>query len=642
MKGPLERMFRTRGDGGSSLLLGLAVAVLVTLAPSAGAQAGSGGIDPGLAAGWQGTEDSWRQHGPLPGITAAVQLSDGSTWKGVSGAARLPPNHIAVTADTPFLIASVTKTFVASTVLELVHDGRLSLRDTLSKWLPDFDRAERITVRMLLAHTSGIADIFDNPAFNRLVLKRPDHVWTFDEILSMVGAPHFAPGAAWEYSNTNYILLGRIVEMVTGNSVAQEIRQRFLDPLGLNDTWFQGEETKGPRTTAAIGYARTWHGWRPWAPHDSLRPSTSEATFVWSAGAMVSTARDLATWARDLYGGHVLAPDSLAQMLRFGSHRYGLGAERRTIGGRRAWGHGGSLEGFETSMWYLPSLDASIVVMWNRWPYESDYLANQLATRLVNTIDRDTLPPVVTAPRLAIDNGATVPLGRVPVIAWWHGHDRKGHIVRYQARLRRGTGAWRTVRLRHRLATSVALKITTGRAGHVRGQGRRWHRQLEPVAGQPDGPDEHHRQQQPGLRPARVMAERRRTARRGPLRREQRGDRQQRQHRPAGHLGRRGGHRRARARHGRHPARWWFQRHRRPAPRAGPTTPGRLRPLLDGAGVPQPRADRQRRTPACPGGLRRAASCCSWWLVRSLRRSAPAPSSMRRGWPPPGRPRQRW
>ena len=177
---------------------------------------------------------------------------------------------------------------------------------------------------------------------------------------------------------------------------------------------------------------------------------------------MVSTARDLATWARDLYGGHVLAPASLAQMLRFGLHRYGLGAERRTIGGRQAWGHGGSLEGFETSMWYLPSLDASVVVMWNRWPFESDYMANQLATRLVNTIDRDTLPPVVTAPRLAIDNGATVPLGRVPVIAWWQGRDRKGHIVRYQARLRRGTGAWRTVPLRDSLATSVALKIGPG------------------------------------------------------------------------------------------------------------------------------------------------------------------------------------
>ena len=444
------------------MLLGLAVAVTVTLAPSAGARAGSGSFDAGLTAGWQRTEDAWRTHGPLPGITAAVQLSDGSTWKGVSGAARLPPTRIPVTADTPFLIASVTKTFVASTVLELVHDGKLSLRDPLSKWLPNFDRADRITVRMLLAHTSGIADIFDSPDFNRRVLKRPDHVWTFDEILSMVGAPHFAPGAAWDYSNTNYILLGRIIQMVTGNGVAQEIRRRFLDPLGLNDTWFQGEETQGSRTTAAIGYARTWSGWRPWAPHDSLRPSTSEATFVWSAGAMVSTARDLATWARDLYGGHVLAPGSLAQMLRFGSHRYGLGAERRIIGGRRAWGHGGSLEGFETSMWYLPSLDASVVVMWNRWPFESDYMANQLATRLVNTIDRDTVPPVVTAPHLAIDNGATVPLGRVPVIAWWHGHDRKGHIVRYQARLRRGNGAWRTVRLRNRLATSVALKVRPG------------------------------------------------------------------------------------------------------------------------------------------------------------------------------------
>ena len=237
MKTSLGRMFaRRRGgvtDVGARRLFGLAVAMMVTLAPSAGAQAGSGSIDPGLTAGWQHTEDAWRQQGPLPGITAAVQLSDGSTWKGVSGAARLAPNRVPVTTDTPFLIASVTKTFVASTVLELVHDGKLSLRDPLSKWLPGFDRADRITVRMLLAHTSGIADIFNSPDFNRLVLKRPDHVWTFEEILSMVGPPLFAPGAAWDYSNTNYILLGKIVELVTGNSVAAGDQAAFPGPPGL-------------------------------------------------------------------------------------------------------------------------------------------------------------------------------------------------------------------------------------------------------------------------------------------------------------------------------------------------------------------------------------------------------------------------
>ena len=450
---------RWRGRGGGLVTVLLALATLA--APSAGARADSG-IDPRLAAGWQATENDWRQHRPLPGVTAAVQLADGSTWQGVSGDAQLGPGAVAVTPDTPFLIASVTKTFVASTVLELVQEGTLSLDDHLSRFLPHFPRARLITLRMLLGHTSGIADIFNSPDFKRLVLKRPDHVWTFDEILSMVGAPYFAPGTSWGYSNTNYILLGRIIELATGKPVSEEIRNRFLDPLGLSDTWFQGEETQGSRTTAAIGYARRKGQWVPWAPHDALRPSTSEATFVWSAGAMVSTARDLATWARALYGGHVLSPQSLAEMIDFGPQGYGLGARRTELGGRKAWGHGGSLEGFETSMWYLPTVDASIVVMWNRAPLESDGLADRFATRLVNAIDRDVTPPVVGSPTFAIEGGAAVRSGRVPVIVAWKGHDSQGHIARYQARVRTGKGRWRMLRLASDHATSVALRLRPG------------------------------------------------------------------------------------------------------------------------------------------------------------------------------------
>jgi D-alanyl-D-alanine carboxypeptidase len=443
-------------------LLAVAVGLSALAAPTTGVRAGNGSITPGLAAGWQHTEDAWRMHGPLPGVTAAVQLSDGSTWKGVAGAAVIGRHGIPVTADTPFLIASITKTFVAATVLELVHEGKLALSDRLSKWLPFFDRADRISVRMLLAHTSGIADIFDSPAFKTLVLRRPNHIWTFPEILSMVGAPLFEPGTGWDYSNTNYILLGRIIQLVTGRQVSEEIRTRFLDPLGLRDTWFQGEETQGSRTTAALGYARTSTGWRPLAPHDALRPSTSEATFVWTAGAMVSTARDLATWARALYGGHVLEPGSLAQMIDFGRHDYGLGARRTMLGGRQAWGHGGALEGFEASMWYLPSVDASVVVVWNRYPFESDYMADQLATRLIRAVDPDVTPPVVTAPRLAITNSATVIAGHVPVMASWGGHDRQGHIARYQVRIRYGAGAWRPLQLPGSRATSVGLSVRPG------------------------------------------------------------------------------------------------------------------------------------------------------------------------------------
>ena len=160
-----------------------------------------------------------------------------------------------------------------------------------------------------------------------------------------------------------------------------------------------------------MGYARRSGAWIPQGDGTGLRPTTSIATFFGASGAMASTAHDVADWARALYGGRVLHSSSLTLMTTFNPHDYGLGTRRKTMGGREAWGHGGSLDGFETSMWYLPVIDSAVVLIWNRRDQETDGVANRLARRVVNALDPDTTPPTIGAPRVYLRTSVTVDRG---------------------------------------------------------------------------------------------------------------------------------------------------------------------------------------------------------------------------------------
>ncbi len=217
-----------------------------------------------------------------------------------------------------------------------------------------------------------------------------------------------------------------------------------------------------------MGYQRVNGRWVPQGNGRGLRPTTSIASFFGSAGAMVSTPHDLAIWARALYGGHVLSASSLRLMTRFNSHDYGLGTRRTMMGGRVAWGHGGSLDGFETSMWYLPSLDTAVVIEWNRRELDTDPTASKLAKRVVDALDPDVTPPSLAAPRIVLHTGATVAPGYVPVVVTWSpGHDAQGSVARYQVRRRSGSGAWRSVALGSPRALRVALALRVDRTAVI-------------------------------------------------------------------------------------------------------------------------------------------------------------------------------
>ena len=321
-------------------------------------------IDAELSARLQAVVDASRERIPAPGLSVAIRLPDGETWTGVSGLASLEP-VAPVTPDTVFAVASISKTFVTALILQLADEGLLSLDDPLSDFLPDFPRARRITLRHLLAHTSGVYNFFEHPRYVQEVFSDRTRHWRFEEILGFVAAPYCSPGACFHYSNTNFVLLGRVAEKVTGAPLHAQIRERFLDPLGLEHTLFQPDEAT-PRD-AAHGHLALSGGFVDHTGPSLVIPHLSAVTVAWAAGAMASTPSDLSRWAHALYGGQLLSAELTAEMMAYRlDDEYGLGMRTRVFHGRRAVGHLGGIRGFENAMWYFPDTDVTIVISANR------------------------------------------------------------------------------------------------------------------------------------------------------------------------------------------------------------------------------------------------------------------------------------
>ena len=334
-----------------------------------------------------------------PGLAAAVELSDGSVWYGATGV--LWPDGPAVTPDTPFAWGSITKTFVAALALRLASQGGLDLDATLDTWFPDYPQARRITLRMLLAHRSGIFDYFQHPDYPARVFDHPRHAWTPDEVLSLTGPRTNAPGKAFSYSNTNYVLLGLVLEQVTGKPLADQVHDELLAPLGLDETVFQ----QAGRPVGLVGAKGFWKdrtGFREWSDGTDFRPTTSAATVAWAAGAMEGSVRDLLDWEMSLYEGGVLTPDALGQMLAFDPKSgYGLGARTQTLAQRQGYGHGGSLRGFVSVMYRLPVEDVDVVVLANVGFADLDRVATRLARAAINALA--TPAPSVSVPPPSAD-----------------------------------------------------------------------------------------------------------------------------------------------------------------------------------------------------------------------------------------------
>ena len=169
------------------------------------------------AARLQRTLDANRAKLSIPGVSVAILWDDGRSWVGASGMRNIATAD-PMTTGTAFALASISKTFTAAVVLQLVEEGKLSLDQPVAPLLPAFRLDSRITVRMLLDHTSGLPDFFFGKGIDAALRSAPAATWTAAKSWSYVPKPHAVPGRAWIYSNTNYMLLGELVQSVTGDT----------------------------------------------------------------------------------------------------------------------------------------------------------------------------------------------------------------------------------------------------------------------------------------------------------------------------------------------------------------------------------------------------------------------------------------
>ncbi len=308
----------------------------------------------------------------MPGVSVAILFPDGTMWLGTSGMADIVHKR-RVTPDTAFALASVSKTFTAALIMSLHDEGKLSLDASVRALLPALRIDRRITVRELLDHTSGLHDFFSDPRIDKALLTDPSRTWDAKRSLKYVGKPYFKPGKGWHYSNTNYLILGMLAERIGRASLETQLRTRFFEPLGLTHTFDQRD--RRPIGPVAHGYRFSATSARPIDLTDGtpMAPFTSVVTAAGGAGSLASTPSDLVHWARALYSGVVLKPDSLQAMFD-DVHRtakkkslipYGLGVQAIELDGHPAYGHSGRLLGFRSLVRWLPKERIAIAVVTN-------------------------------------------------------------------------------------------------------------------------------------------------------------------------------------------------------------------------------------------------------------------------------------
>ncbi len=299
--------------------------------------------------------------GAMPGVAVGVWAPGQGSFGRAFGTSSLATGS-PLRLDDHFRIASISKSFTATAILRLVDQRKLSLTDHLGKYIAGIQNGDRITVAQLLDMTSGIYDYVNDPAVLRAYARNPRRPFSLRDVLTIIKRhkPLFAPGTHVAYDNSNYYLLGAIAKKVTHAPLGATIRSQILRPLGLRQTSYP--------TTAMLPTPFS-HGYLDQPNFPPRDVTASNPAFAGGAGAMISTLGDLRVWAKALATGSLLAPAThrlqlktrvLSQSAKV-SVRYGMGIT--DING--FLGHDGAIFGYGSAMFYLPSRDATIVVLAN-------------------------------------------------------------------------------------------------------------------------------------------------------------------------------------------------------------------------------------------------------------------------------------
>ncbi|MDH3698097.1 MAG: beta-lactamase family protein [Flavobacteriaceae bacterium] len=324
----------------------------------------------------------------LLGVSVSIRVDGVEHWQLTGGTSKA---NEPIQPEMRFGIASITKTVVAATILRLEEDGLLSITDSIHNHLslnsPNVD--ENITLFQLLNHQSGLKGYFQHPDIWPSVEGDLQTGFPASQLVQYIGEPVFAAGERYEYSNSNFLILGLIIEAVTGQSVAEVMREKFWDPLGLNAMYFGASEP-------IEGILAT-----PWRDNNGdgvlqdiladFGPAYHSVFFT--AADVFATASDLSMWAFELFNGDAITAASRFKMLTFLqlddpiANGYGLGVRRVLLAGRNTFGHTGGMRGYGSYMFYDPRTRVSIAMLNNQSRSENGPLLRyQLVEELLNKV----------------------------------------------------------------------------------------------------------------------------------------------------------------------------------------------------------------------------------------------------------------
>ncbi|HET9343833.1 MAG TPA: serine hydrolase domain-containing protein [Candidatus Eremiobacteraceae bacterium] len=361
-------------------------AVIIGLPSHVEARNAPSRVTAGEAAQLQMVLDEARIASGAPGVSAAIADDGLVIWTGESGvwSRSTFSTNVPITDSSMFVLASVSKMFIATIAMRLVEEGRLRLSDSITPYVPAYlPDASRVTVMNLLGHTSGYRDDEDDPIILKL-LGDPNHVWTRDQLERREGPVRFSPGSRFDYCNSCYVMLGGVIEKASGASVGAELDRFVLEPLHLQDDVDIDRVARfAPRISP--GYDLE-HGKLIDTFKDArdLGVPTYDWGPVWTDGGVAATAIGVARFTDALFGGSLVSSKSLATMLAPGGKNEILESDKHD--GRLWRGHSGFYDGFTAEAWYDAHRRLTMVVLTNRT--DDNDPATQVWNRLATSYDR--------------------------------------------------------------------------------------------------------------------------------------------------------------------------------------------------------------------------------------------------------------
>jgi D-alanyl-D-alanine carboxypeptidase len=324
-----------------------------------------------------------------PAVTAAVVVCGRVAWADATGVLDLRSKRPA-SNHSLFILNSAAKTFVATMVMQEIQAGHLSLTTRLSRFYPWLPNASQITMRMLLNMSSGLPDYLYNSRIDWMMDHRPRHHWTVDQVLTGLGTglgtPRFPPGQGFQYSDTNYIVLGAILEQITHTSIERALQQLIAKPLGITSATF----VPTPAANALIAHpyllSRNGSLTSHWIPGFGV--SSAVWGPVFTDGGLAASSLDLARFANALLGDRLVRATAVRQMTHIGRGDYGFGMRGRYFDDAYWLGHRGYFGGFEAEDWSDPSRQLTIAVATNLQINGGEPTSTQIWEAIARAYDR--------------------------------------------------------------------------------------------------------------------------------------------------------------------------------------------------------------------------------------------------------------